>query len=59
MPKKTKKIKKVMTVEVPKKEAPALDAVEDIIASLASMQASTGWAIMVKVLNDNIKYYYE
>ena len=45
-----------MTVEVPKKEAPALDAVEDIIASLASMQASTGWAIMVKVLNDNIKY---
>ena len=45
-----------MTVQIPTQEAPALDAVENIIASLASMQASTGWAIVVKILNDNIKY---
>lgn len=45
-----------MTVEIPKQEAPAMDAVENIVASLASLQASTGWAIVVKILNDNIKY---
>jgi len=56
MPKKIKKTKKVMTVEVPKKETPALDDTKGVVAALASMQASTGWAIMVKILNDNIKY---
>lgn len=50
------KTTKVMTVEIPKQEAPAVDAIENIIASLASMQATTGWAIMVKILNDNIKF---
>lgn len=45
-----------MTVELPPKEAPALDAVESVVAAMASLQASTGWAIVVKILNDNIKY---
>lgn len=45
-----------MTVEIPKQEAPEIGNTENVIASLASMQASTGWAIMVKILNDNIKF---
>jgi len=56
MPKKIKKTKKVMTVQVPKKEMPAVSDTENTIAALTSMQASTGWAIMVKILNENIKY---
>ena len=55
-PKKKKVVKKVMTVEIPKQEAPALDDTQNIIAALASMQASAGWAIMVRILNDNIKF---
>jgi hypothetical protein len=51
-----KKPIKVMTVEIPKQEAPAVDAVENIIAALTSLQASTGWAIVKKILDDNIKY---
>ncbi len=47
---------RVMTVEIPKQEAPEIGNTENVIASLASMQASTGWAIMVKILNDNIKF---
>ena len=56
MTKKQTKKTKVMTVEIPKQEAPALNAVENVIASLTSLQASQGWAIVVKILNDNIAY---
>lgn len=45
-----------MTVPIPKQEAPAMDAIENIVAALASMKASQGWAIIVKILNDNIAY---
>lgn len=45
-----------MTVEIPKQEAPAADATASVISALAAMQASTGWAIVAKVLNDNIKF---
>ena len=52
----TKKItkKKIMTVPMPKPEAPK--ASDSIIGALASLQASVGWAVIVKILNDNIKY---
>jgi outer membrane receptor for ferric coprogen and ferric-rhodotorulic acid len=53
---KKNKTNKVFTVEIPKQEAPETSAVESIIASLASMQASAGWAVVVKILNDNIKF---
>ena len=43
-----------MTVPMPKAEAP--DAAENVIGALASLQASVGWAVIVKILNDNIKY---
>ena len=43
-----------ITVTLPKPEIPRV--VEDMIASLTSMQATQGWAIMVKILNDNIAY---
>jgi len=54
MAKKSKKIKRIMTVKLPKPEAPS--AVENVVGSLASLQASTGWALIVKILNDNISY---
>lgn len=41
-----------MTVEV---EKPA-SAVENTLGALMSLQASTGWAIIVGILNDNIAY---
>ena len=43
-----------MTVPMPKAEAP--DAAENVIGALASLQTSIGWAVIVKILNDNIKY---
>lgn len=43
-----------MTVPVPEAEAPK--EVGDIIAALTSMQATTGWAVIVKILNENIAY---
>lgn len=54
MPKKIKKIENVMTVELPKPEVPS--AVDSVIGALMSLQASQGWAIIVKILNDNIIY---
>lgn len=53
MPKPTKKVK-VIVAPVPKPEAPS--AIDSVIGALASLEASTGWAIIVKILNDNIKY---
>ena len=48
------KVMKVMTVEVPQ---PQLQTeTQSVIAALKSMSATEGWAIMVKILNDNIKY---
>ena len=41
---------------VPLAEPIVPTSVETVIGALASLQASTGWAIVVKVLNDNIKY---
>jgi hypothetical protein len=49
-----KKIEKVIVAQVPKPEVPV--AVENIIGALASLQASQGWALIVKILNDNITY---
>lgn len=43
-----------MTVPMPKPVAPS--AGEQAVAALMSMQASEGWAIVVKILDDNIKY---
>lgn len=40
--------------EMPKPKAPK--ATSDIKAALMSMTASAGWAIVVKILDDNIKY---
>lgn len=54
MTKKAQKIKDVMTVPMPKPEAPS--AADNVIGALASLQASQGWAIVVKVINDNIAY---
>jgi hypothetical protein len=59
MPKKTTKVKivkkaKLFIVPVPKPEAP--NAIENIVGALASLQCSEGWAILVKILNDNIAY---
>lgn len=51
--KKTKKIK-IMTVPTAKPKSP--DAVETVLGALMSLQASTGWAIIVKILNENIAY---
>ena len=52
MPK--KKVEKVMTVEVPKVTLPKEDA--EIVKALDSLQASRGWAIVTKILIDNIAY---
>ncbi len=54
MGKKAIKIKEVMTVPMPEQKAP--DAVESIVGALMSLQTSQGWAIIVKILNDNIAY---
>ena len=43
-----------MTVELPKPEAPS--AVDTVVGALMSLQASTGWAILVKILQENISY---
>ena len=43
-----------MTVQLPKVEAPS--AIENVVGALASLQASTGWALIVKILNENIAY---
>lgn len=44
----------VMTVEVPKEPIPT--SVDSIIGSLKSLEVSPGWAIIVNILNENIKY---
>lgn len=51
---KIKKSKKVMTVSLPKPEVPKI--ADNIIAALMSLQASQGWAIIRKILDDNLKY---
>lgn len=43
---------KIMTVPTPEPEVPK--EVENVLASLLALQASNGWAIIVKILNDNI-----
>jgi len=43
-----------MTVPLPKEDIVA--TVEDEVSALKSLQASRGWAILVKILNENIKY---
>ncbi len=43
-----------MIAMVPKPEAPS--EADNIIASMASLQASPGWAIVVKIINENIAY---
>jgi hypothetical protein len=48
-----KKIGKVIVAQVPKPEA---TTVENVIGALTSLEASQGWAIVVKILNDNISY---
>jgi exosome complex RNA-binding protein Rrp4 len=45
---------KIMTVPMEKPQAPS--AVDMVIGALASLQASQGWAIIVKILNENIAY---
>lgn len=42
-----------MVAEVPK---PKITGVENVLGILASLQASAGWALIVKILNDNIAY---
>lgn len=54
-PTKKKKEVKVMTVPMPKPNNKP-SAVADIIGAMASLQASQGWAIIVKILDDNIAY---
>jgi hypothetical protein len=44
----------VMTVPMPKAQVP--NNGESVIAALAALQASTGWAIVKKILDDNIVY---
>ncbi len=53
---KKENIVKVMTVPIPKQEAPEEGEVKNTIAALVALQASAGWAILVKILNDNIAY---
>lgn len=53
-PKKVKPIGEVMTVPVAKPEVPT--ALKNVIGALASMTASPGWALVVKIINDNINY---
>ncbi len=55
--KETKKNKKVMTVDLPKPEVPT--SAETIIGALLSLEASTGWAILVKIIKENIAYLEE
>lgn len=52
--KKTKKPVMTMTVEVPKTTPPT--AVESVKLALDSMEASTGWGIVRKILDENIAY---
>jgi len=51
---KNKKIKKTMIIEIPKAEAP--EGRNNEVAALLSMQASAGWAILLNILEENIKY---
>jgi len=50
---KTKKKLKIIVAQVPKPEA---TAVGNVLGALTSLEASEGWAIVVKILNDNISY---
>lgn len=43
-----------MTVQVPKAEAP--NSIEERVLALKSLVATSGWAVIVKILNDNISY---
>lgn len=43
-----------MTVKTPKSVVPT--DVANIIGAINSLQASTGWAIMLEIMNDNVKY---
>ena len=58
MPKKiVKKVnKKLRTVEVPQPTYNGKQKADSAIASLESLQASSGWAIIVGILKDNIAY---
>ena len=55
--KKTKKNTKFMTVELEKKPTPT--ATETIKSALDSLEASMGWGIIRKILDDNIKFLEE
>ncbi len=48
------KTKKAMTVELP--PAPVQTEAQEVIAALVSMQATQGWAIVTRILNENIRY---
>jgi predicted phage-related endonuclease len=51
----TKKKKPItMTVEVPKPKPPI--GIDSIKAALDSLEVSTGWQIIRRILDDNIKY---
>lgn len=52
--KKSEAKKKIVVAPVEKPKAPT--EVERTIGALVSMQASEGWAIMLKILNENIAY---
>jgi hypothetical protein len=57
MKKSTKKTtikKKVVVLPVPAPVVP--EANDEIIAALTSLKSSMGWAIILKILNDNISY---
>ena len=45
-----------MTKTILQKTKKAPSQLDDIISALKSLQASRGWAIVVDILNDNIKY---
>lgn len=53
--KQSKRLKNVIIPEVKKPEV-SLNEAGRIIGAMASLQATEGWAIIVKILNDNLKY---
>jgi len=54
--KKETKIKGIEVLTVPIAQPQLQTEAQSVIAALKSMAATEGWAIIVKILNDNIKY---
>ncbi len=54
--KKETKIKGIEVLTVPIAQPQLQTETQSVVAALKSMAATEGWAIMVKILNDNIKY---